>query len=983
MAKQATKYEALCMFSNFQGVTGFRALLAMEEWSSSRVRRTFVKYFEDREHQEIASSSLIPLDDPTLLFTNSGVVQFKRLLLESGNHNARRTIMRACNSQKCIRAGGKHNDLEDVGKDTYHHTFFEMLGSWSFGDYFKEEAITWAWELLTQVYKLSKDRLFATYFGGDDSLGLSRDTEARDIWLKFLPPQRVLPFGCKDNFWEMGETGPCGPCSEIHYDRLGGRDGSAYVNMDDPTCIELWNLVFMQFNRETDGKLTPLSTRNVDTGMGLERLVSVLQNKSSNYDTDLFAPIFDAIQKATSAGPYLGRMGDDDVDLVDTAYRVLADHARTLTFAITDGCRPGSEGAGYVLRRILRRAVRYGVDIMKAKHGFFNGLVDVVVTTMGEAYPALNGAKDTVKKIIAEEEASFTKTLTKGVERFHKAAAEVKDCLLSGQVAFLLWDTYGFPLDLTQLMAREQYGFQVDENGFNRALEDAKRKSRDARSKARGVDMSLEAAQISQLRTSGVAPTSDSNKYVYQQDHETRVAAIFGCNSFTDTFNASVDDNSIVGLVLESTSFYSEQGGQMHDIGTIEACGFLLQVTDVRCFGGYVLHVGIPKGSVSVGDVVVAKVEYANRSKLAANHTGTHLLSSALRKVLGDHVEQTSSLVAPDKLRFGFRHGAKLELREIEEVERLVVNQIRRELQVYTKEVSLEEANRIKGLRTVPGEMYPDPVRVVSVGLAVENQLTAPFPEPFSTELCGGTHLSNTREAGEFTIVTEESTSNGARQAVALTGALAKLAIARGEEFACRVSNALKLTSSEQLEKEMVTLKPSLDAAQIPLTRKLILRGELDKLQDRVKELNKVSSLSNQTRAMDDALRCAESALQSCCVVRSDVGLDVKAIRKAVSAIMAKVPDIAIMLFSVDVASGKALVYAGVPPSNKRIVAVEWLRKALEPLEGKGGGNSETAQGQAGSKIEFCSNKDARYGFLSNFYRSPIALDGKLMLIFP
>ncbi|XP_024541802.1 alanine--tRNA ligase-like [Selaginella moellendorffii] len=774
------------------------------EWSGTKARDTFVDFFERRDHKFVRSSPVLPPpDDASLLFTNSGVVQFKRLLL--GNGGSMSALRRACNSQKCIRAGGKHNDLDDVGKDSYHHTFFEMLGSWSFGDYFKEEVINWAWELLTQVYKLPQDRLYVTYFGGDEKLRLPSDLQARDIWLKFLPHDRVLPFGCKDNFWEMGEVGPCGPCSEIHFDRIGDRDAASLVNSDDPMCIEIWNLVFIQFNRETDGKLTPLPTQSIDTGMGLERLVSVLQNKSSNYDTDLFLPLFEAIQKATGARPYSGKMGKDDTDLIDTAYRVIADHVRTLTFAIADGCQPGNEGPGHVLRRILRRAIRYGIDIMKGGDGFFSGLVDAVVETMGDAYPELRTASDRVKRVLAEEEACFSRTLAKGVERFHKAAADVNNSMFSGQEAFLLWDTYGFPLDLTQLMAQEQYGFHVDVHGFHHELENAKQKARTARSKARGNVFALESREIAQLQKCGISPTNDRGKYQGYDDHQTTVAAIVTADGLTQTLEAN-HDGKVVGLILKSTTFYAEQGGQIYDVGAIESSVFSFQVLNVQSYGGYVVHYGVPRGALSVGDIVFAKVDYSIRSMIAPNHTSTHLLSSALRAVLGDHVEQKGSLVSHDKLRFDFSHGQRIEIQELKKIEDMVSVLVRDGCEVFSSEISLEKARKIQGLRTVVGEIYPDPVRVVAIGEPVSKLLNDPSCMTHSVELCGGTHLSNTRQAEAFAIVSEEGVAKGTRRLVAVTGNLAKEAIQRAEELSARVSNAYSLELTE-LEKASWNLR--------------------------------------------------------------------------------------------------------------------------------------------------------------------------------
>uniref|UniRef100_A0ACD5ZHD6 Uncharacterized protein n=1 Tax=Avena sativa TaxID=4498 RepID=A0ACD5ZHD6_AVESA len=465
---------------------------ASPEWPASRVRQTFMDFFNSKSHTPCPSSPVVPLDDPTLLFANAGMNQFKPVFLGTAAPDSQLgRLRRACSTQKCIRAGGKHNDLDDVGKDTYHHTFFEMLGNWSFGDYFKEDAISYAWELLTQVYKLPSDNIYATYFGGDDKAGLATDTDSKNIWLKYLPNERVLPFGCKDNFWEMGDTGPCGPCTEIHFDRVGNRDAASLVNKDDPTCIEIWNLVFIQLNRESDGTLRPLPAKHVDTGMGFERLTSILQNRMSNYDTDVFMPLFDAIRQALEwtgvrIQPYSGKVGPDDVGQVDMAYRVVADHIRTLCFAIADGSQPGKEGREYVLRRILRRAVYFGHHKLMAKRGFFSSLVPAFIRLMGDVYPELKDNEKKIQDIIKDEEARFEKTLAKGYKRFKKAADAIKEnggALLSGQDAFVLSDTYGYPIDLTEVMAAD-FGLAVDINGFNDSMEEARQKARNAHYKA-------------------------------------------------------------------------------------------------------------------------------------------------------------------------------------------------------------------------------------------------------------------------------------------------------------------------------------------------------------------------------------------------------------------------------------------------------------------------------------------------------------------
>ncbi|CAI5949369.1 unnamed protein product [Closterium sp. NIES-65] len=934
------------------------------EWPATRVRDTFLQFFKDREHTHVPSSLVVPLDDPTLLFANAGMNQFKPIFLGTVDpRSPLASLKRAVNSQKCIRAGGKHNDLDDVGKDTYHHTFFEMLGNWSFGDYFKQEAITWAWELLTQVYKLPEDRLYATYFGGDEKLGLEPDLEARDIWLTVLPASRVLPYGCKDNFWEMGDTGPCGPCTEIHFDRLGGRDAAALVNADDPTCIEIWNNVFIQFNREADGTLKTLPAKHVDTGMGFERLTSILQGKLSNYDTDVFMPIFEAIQKVTGAAPYEGKLGKEDTGNKDMAYRVVADHIRTLSFAIADGARPGSDGRDYVLRRILRRAVRYGRDVLGAQEGFFSTLVPVFADLMGDTFPELRKHGQRIQDIISEEEAAFGRTLQKGLQRFEKAASEVKDGKLSGQDAFVLWDTFGFPVDLTQLMAEEK-GLAVDMASFEKAMTDAREMSRGARSKGGAGALVMEAEATAELQKRGIDPTDDSPKYVWRQDHPTTVRAIFTPSGFVESVTAtSADASAEVGLVLTSSSFYAEQGGQIFDTGAIikpannedANTGSKFEVRSVQVYGGYVVHVGVVTGgSVAVDDAVVCQVDYDRRALVAPNHTCTHLLNHALKKVLGDHIDQKGSLVAEDRLRFDFSHGKPIDPKDLGKIEGEVVERVKAGLPVYALESSLADARRIMGLRAVFGEVYPDPVRVVSVGTPVEQLLQDPENPQWansSIEFCGGTHISNTTEAESFAIISEEGIAKGVRRIIAFTTAKAKEAIALADQYAARIEAAGKL-SGTALEKEVAALKGSVDSAVIPAAYKAQLKASLLKLHDRLRQAQKAAAGANLKLAIQTAVETAAAAAaagESVCVLRIDVGLDPNAIREAVVTVLGQQKELAVLMVSVDEEKGKVLLYAGVPDAvaARGLSVLEWLRAALVPVEGKGGGGKGgLAQGQ-------------------------------------
>uniref|UniRef100_A0A671VCU9 alanine--tRNA ligase n=1 Tax=Sparus aurata TaxID=8175 RepID=A0A671VCU9_SPAAU len=694
--------------------------------SAAQIREKFIDFFRRHEHQYVHSSSTIPMDDPTLLFANAGMNQFKPIFLNTidPSHPMAR-LQRAANTQKCIRAGGKHNDLDDVGKDVYHHTFFEMLGSWSFGDYFKQLACKMALDLLTQEFGIPIERLYVTYFGGHADAGLEPDLECKQIWIDLgMEEARILPGSMKDNFWEMGDTGPCGPCSEIHYDRIGGRDASHLVNMDDPNVLEIWNLVFIQFNRESETELKPLPKKSIDTGMGLERLVSVLQNKMSNYDTDLFIPYFEAIQKGTGARPYTGKVGAEDADGIDMAYRVLADHARTITIALSDGGRPDNTGRGYVLRRILRRAVRYSHEKLEAQKGFFASLVDVVVESLGDAFPELKKDPDMVKDIINEEEVQFLKTLSRGRRILDRKIMSLGDCkIIPGDTAWLLYDTYGFPLDLTSLIAEEK-GMAVDLAAF----EEEKKAAQGAGDEDH---IMLDIYAIEELRNINIPATDDSPKYKYTADEDGKyefeqtsatVLALRRDRAFCD----EVTTGQECGVVLDQTSFYAEQGGQTFDEGYMlredDGTGdvsFTVKNTQVR--GGYVLHVGTVYGTLKVGDQVTLRLDEARRRPIMSNHTATHILNFALRGVLGE-ADQRGSLVAADRLRFDFTAKGALSTGEVRAFSPKLCS-----LQtVYAMEAPLAQAKAIQGLRAVFDETYPDPVRVVSIGIPVEELVKDP-----------------------------------------------------------------------------------------------------------------------------------------------------------------------------------------------------------------------------------------------------------------
>ncbi|MBV9123195.1 MAG: alanine--tRNA ligase, partial [Planctomycetes bacterium] len=717
--------------------------------TANEIRRQFLDFFVKKHgHTLVPSSSVVPWDDPTLLFTNAGMNQFKDVFLGTGS----RPYRRAVDTQKCIRAGGKHNDLDDVGKDTYHHTFFEMLGNWSFGDYFKKEAIAWAWELFTGVWKLDKSRLHVTVFQGDKSEGLAPDDEAAELWrtVTDIDPQHIHKGNKKDNFWEMGETGPCGPCTEIHIDRTPDKSGGKLVNAGRPEVIEIWNLVFIQFNRGADRKLTPLPARHVDTGMGFERLTAVLQGKSSNYDTDIFAPLFAAIQKITGAAAYTGKLDD----LKDITYRVIADHLRTLTFAITDGAVPSNEKRGYVLRRILRRAETFGRLHLGTDKPFLHELVPTVVAVMGETFPELTRDPNRVMTVIREEEESFIDNLERGIRLFEEAAGRARaggSKVLSGEDAFKLHDTYGLYMDITEWLAAE-IGLGVDRKGFERAMQEARDKARSARKK-----------MVITAVSGDLAGTDDSPKYDALLAQAVLLRWVKD-NQVIRSGRLELDEEA--ALLLDRTNFYAEQGGQVGDTGTITTGTGRFEVEDTQKLGDSVLHIGrVVDGWLEPGQQANLEVS-GLRADTMRNHTATHLLNWALRKVLGEHIEQKGSLVDADKTRFDFAHAGPLSAEEMAEVERLVNERVYADLPVTPVTVPLTRAKQIPGVRAVFGEKYPDPVRVLLIGPEEVEHATPDY----SVEFCGGTHLKHTGQIGFFKILSQEGVAKGVRRVTAVTG---------------------------------------------------------------------------------------------------------------------------------------------------------------------------------------------------------------------
>jgi len=692
-------------------------------------------------------------------------------------------------------------------------TFFEMLGNWSFGDYFKKEAISYSWELLTKVYGLNPDRLYVTYFEGKPDAGLEPDLEAKELWLAAgVPEDHLLPGNMKDNFWEMGDQGPCGPCSEIHYDRIGGRNAAHLVNQDDPNVLEVWNNVFIQYNRESDKSLRPLPNKHVDTGMGFERLVSVLQDKLSNYDTDVFTPLFKTIQELTGVREYRGGFGAEDPDGIDTAYRVVADHVRTLTFAISDGGIPNNVGRGYVVRRVLRRGARYARKYLNTEIGeFFSRIVPTLVNQMGDMFPDIKKKQSDVVDILNEEERSFAKTLDRGEAMFEKYAQQCKDQGskdLSGADVWRLYDTYGFPVDLTKLMAEER-GLNIDD----KAVEEAQEKAREAskgEKKALADVVKLDVHDLGKLEKMTEVPKTEDHYKFGRVDITAKVKAIYHAKNFVQS-TKDVPEGGQIGILLDRTCFYAEQGGQEFDMGRLIIDDVAeLEVQNVQVYAGYVLHTGSMKyGSFKIDDTITCEYDEERRAPIRNNHTGTHILNYALREVLGDEINQKGSLVAREKLRFDFSHKSGMSDKEIAEVEDISTKYIRQNTEVYAKDVPLATAREITGVRAVFGETYPDPVRVVSVGVPVEDLLAEPKNGQWakvSVEFCGGTHVLNTQEIKELIIIEENGIAKGIRRIIAVTGEDARDVQRVAEDFdqeLKRLENLKFGPEKEQLAKQI------------------------------------------------------------------------------------------------------------------------------------------------------------------------------------
>ncbi|HHO9520861.1 TPA: alanine--tRNA ligase [Escherichia coli] len=848
--------------------------------STAEIRQAFLDFFHSKGHQVVASSSLVPHNDPTLLFTNAGMNQFKDVFLGLDKRN----YSRATTSQRCVRAGGKHNDLENVGYTARHHTFFEMLGNFSFGDYFKHDAIQFAWELLTSEkwFALPKERLWVTVYESDD--------EAYEIWEKEvgIPRERIIRIGdnkgapyASDNFWQMGDTGPCGPCTEIFYDHgdhiWGGPPGSP--EEDGDRYIEIWNIVFMQFNRQADGTMEPLPKPSVDTGMGLERIAAVLQHVNSNYDIDLFRTLIQAVAKVTGA-----------TDLSNKSLRVIADHIRSCAFLIADGVMPSNENRGYVLRRIIRRAVRHG-NMLGAKETFFYKLVGPLIDVMGSAGEDLKRQQAQVEQVLKTEEEQFARTLERGLALLDEELAKLSGDTLDGETAFRLYDTYGFPVDLTADVCRER-NIKVDEAGFEAAMEEQRRRAREA--SGFGADYNA------MIRV-------DSASEFKGYDHlelNGKVTALFVDGKAVDAINAGQE----AVVVLDQTPFYAESGGQVGDKGELKGANFSFAVEDTQKYGQAIGHIGkLASGSLKVGDAVQADVDEARRARIRLNHSATHLMHAALRQVLGTHVSQKGSLVNDKVLRFDFSHNEAMKPEEIRAVEDLVNTQIRRNLPIETNIMDLEAA-KAKGAMALFGEKYDERVRVLSMG-------------DFSTELCGGTHASRTGDIGLFRIISESGTAAGVRRIEAVTGEGAIATVHADSDRLSEVAHLLKGDSNNLADKVRSVLE-----------RTRQLEKELQQLKEQAAAQE---SANLSSKAIDvNGVKLLVSELS---------GVEPKMLRTMVDDLKNQLGSTIIVLATV--VEGKVSLIAGVSKDvTDRVKAVELIGMVAQQVGGKGGGRPDMAQ---------------------------------------
>ncbi len=860
---------------------------------SSEIRECFLKFFEKHNHEIVTSSSLVPANDPTLLFTNAGMVQFKEVFLGGES----RSCNRATSSQRCVRAGGKHNDLENVGYTARHHTFFEMLGNFSFGDYFKKDAIAFAWEFLTEILKLPPSRLWVTVHESDD--------EAENIWINEIgiDPSRLSRLD-EDNFWQMGDTGPCGPCTEIFWDHgpdvPGGPPGSENDDLD--RYIEIWNLVFMQYEKSADGKMNPLPKPSIDTGMGLERISAVMQGVHSNYEIDIFKDLINATAKITGCK-----------DKNNDSLKVISDHIRSCSFLILDGVTPSNEGRGYVLRRIIRRALRHG-NKLGIKEEFFYKLVPVLRELMGDAYPDLIAHQDKICKVLKQEEIQFSKTLDKGMAIFQNYLAGTTNSVIPGDLIFKLYDTYGFPVDLTNDIAREN-GLEIDMEGYNRCMQEQIARGRSASQFS--VDYSEQVNLPGKTEFIGY-DHSDTNA---------TVLGIYAENNAVD----EIKEGDQVGIILDKTVFYAESGGQVGDTGIIETENSLFNVVDCKKVGTHFMHFGhLKHGAISRGDKVKVEIDTERRQSITCNHSATHLLHEALRLVLGDHVEQRGSMVDGDRFRFDFSHDTSVSAEEIRKVENIVNMEIMRNKKVVTTSMSMEEAQK-KGARALFGEKYGDVVRVVNIG------------EDFSVELCGGTHVNRSGEIGLVKVALETSVASGIRRIESCSGAKATDLCNAQQDQLSAISNVVRGSKGD-----------------LPLRIKNLV-DENKNLQKEVKVLKQKLASTAGNEIMQGIIKIGEISLLTKVIEDSDAS----SLRTVADQIRSKLDNG--VFFLVGLNNSKAALVSGVTGhASDKINASHLMKFVSEQVDGKGGGRPDMAQGIANNTDNLESALDSVVEYLNN-----------------
>ena len=860
---------------------------------SSEIRECFLKFFEKHNHEIFTSSSLVPANDPTLLFTNAGMVQFKEVFLGGES----RSCNRATSSQRCVRAGGKHNDLENVGYTARHHTFFEMLGNFSFGDYFKKDAIAFAWEFLTEILKLPPSRLWVTVHESDD--------EAENIWINEIgiDPSRLSRLD-EDNFWQMGDTGPCGPCTEIFWDHgpdvPGGPPGSENDDLD--RYIEIWNLVFMQYEKSADGKMNPLPKPSIDTGMGLERISAVMQGVHSNYEIDIFKDLINATAKITGCK-----------DKNNDSLKVISDHIRSCSFLILDGVTPSNEGRGYVLRRIIRRALRHG-NKLGIKEEFFYKLVPVLRELMGDAYPDLIAHQDKICKVLKQEEIQFSKTLDKGMAIFQNYLAGTTNSVIPGDLIFKLYDTYGFPVDLTNDIAREN-GLEIDMEGYNRCMQEQIARGRSASQFS--VDYSEQVNLPGKTEFIGY-DHSDTNA---------TVLGIYAENNAVD----EIKEGDQVGIILDKTVFYAESGGQVGDTGIIETETSLFNVVDCKKVGTHFMHFGhLKHGAISRGDKVKVEIDTERRQSITCNHSATHLLHEALRLVLGDHVEQRGSMVDADRFRFDFSHDTSVSAEEIRKVENIVNMEIMRNKKVVTTSMSMEEAQK-KGARALFGEKYGDVVRVVNIG------------EDFSVELCGGTHVNRSGEIGLVKVALETSVASGIRRIESCSGAKATELCNAQQDQLSAISNVVRGSKGD-----------------LPLRIKNLV-DENKNLQKEVKVLKQKLASTAGNEIMQGIIKIGEISLLTKVIEDSDAS----SLRTIADQIRSKLDNG--VFFLVGLNNSKAALVSGVTGhASDKINASHLMKFVSEQVDGKGGGRPDMAQGIANNTDNLESALDSVVEYLNN-----------------